>query len=62
MLIYVFISNGLTFFQAVKMHVNNRDIEFPNQLFINNEFIDASNGDTFDTVNPSDESVSMQKL
>ena len=40
------------------MHVNNTDIKFPNQLFINNEFIDASDGVTFDTINPADCSVS----
>lgn len=40
------------------MHVNNMDISFPRQLFIDNEFVDSSNGATFNTVNPSDESVS----
>ena len=39
------------------MHVNNRDIRFPNQLFINNEFVDSSDGSTFDTINPADESL-----
>ena len=39
------------------MRVNNMDLSFPNQLFINNEFMDASNGDTFTTINPNDESV-----
>jgi len=33
------------------------ELKFPNQLFVNNEFIDASNGDTFETINPADESV-----
>ena len=41
----------------VEMNVNNSDIRFPNQLFINNEFIDASDGVTFDTINPADNSV-----
>ncbi|XP_013396004.1 cytosolic 10-formyltetrahydrofolate dehydrogenase-like isoform X1 [Lingula anatina] len=44
-------------YDAVKMHVNNMDLSFPNQLFINNEFVDSSNGKTFNTVNPADESV-----
>ncbi len=34
------------------------DLRFPHQLFINNRFIDASNGATFDTINPTDETVS----
>lgn len=44
-------------FDAVKMKKNNMDISFPHQLFIDNEFIDASNGAMYDTVNPTDESV-----
>eukprot|EP00058_Branchiostoma_floridae_P001935 XP_002587423.1 hypothetical protein BRAFLDRAFT_129324 [Branchiostoma floridae] len=44
-------------YDAIEMHVNNLKLEFPNQLFINNEFVDASNGATFDTINPTDESV-----
>ncbi|KAK7476522.1 hypothetical protein BaRGS_00032270 [Batillaria attramentaria] len=44
-------------FDAVKMNKNNMDISFPHQLFIDNEFVDASNGATYDTVNPTDESV-----
>lgn len=38
------------------MHANSMELTFPNQLFINNEFIDASDGGTFVTVNPNDES------
>ena len=41
----------------VEMNVNNSDIRFPNQLLINNEFIDASDGVTCDTINPADNSV-----
>ena len=33
------------------------DLEFPHQLFINNEFVDASNGDTYKTINPNDETA-----
>ena len=36
------------------------EVRFPNQLFINNEFVDSSDGKTFDTVNPTDETVSDQ--
>ena len=42
----------------IKMNVNKRDIAFPHQLFIDNEFIDSSDGSTFQTINPTDESVS----
>ncbi len=41
------------------MHVNNMDIKFPYQLFINNEFVDSSDGKTFNTINPTDETVSV---
>uniref|UniRef100_A0A2L2Y5B9 10-formyltetrahydrofolate dehydrogenase n=2 Tax=Parasteatoda tepidariorum TaxID=114398 RepID=A0A2L2Y5B9_PARTP len=44
-------------FTAVKMHVNNMDISFPTQLFINNQFVNSSNGRTLKTVNPYDESL-----
>ena len=44
----------------VKIRANNMDLEFPNQLFINNEFIDASDGATFSTINPNDESTICQ--
>lgn len=33
------------------------DLKFPNQIFINNEFINASDGGTFTTINPADETV-----
>ena len=49
---------GLIVYFQVEMHVNNRDIRFPNQLFINNQFVDASDGGTFQSINPTDESVS----
>ncbi|KAJ8302046.1 hypothetical protein KUTeg_021033, partial [Tegillarca granosa] len=44
-------------YDAVKMHVNNMDITFPHQCFIDNEFVDSSDARVFDTINPSDESV-----
>lgn len=44
-------------YDAVELKVNNRAIKFPHQLFINNEFIDASDGATFESINPSDETV-----
>jgi formyltetrahydrofolate dehydrogenase len=39
------------------MEANDMTLKFPNQLFINNEFIDASNKATFDTINPTNEEV-----
>ena len=39
------------------MRANNRELKFPNQLFINGEFKDAVDGKTYDTINPNDESV-----
>ena len=39
------------------MKKNNMELSFPHQLFIDNEFMDASNGDTYNTINPTDESV-----
>ncbi|KAF8790670.1 cytosolic 10-formyltetrahydrofolate dehydrogenase-like isoform X1 [Argiope bruennichi] len=44
-------------FNAVTMHVNNMDIKFPTQLFINNRFVDASSGKTLKSINPTDESL-----
>ncbi|XP_050412601.1 cytosolic 10-formyltetrahydrofolate dehydrogenase isoform X2 [Patella vulgata] len=44
-------------FEPVRMRVNNMDISFPNQAFIDNEFVDSSNGQTYETINPNDESV-----
>ena len=41
----------------VQMRVNNMDLSFPHQCFIDNEFVDSSDGRTFDTINPNDESV-----
>ena len=31
-------------FDALKIHANKMDIEFPNQLFINGKFVDATGG------------------
>ncbi|KAK3610577.1 hypothetical protein CHS0354_009017 [Potamilus streckersoni] len=44
-------------FTPVTMHVNNMDVSFPNQLFINNEFVDSSDKAIFKTINPTNESV-----
>lgn len=44
-------------YAAVTMNANNMELSFPNQLFINNNFVDSESGDTFDSINPSDESL-----
>lgn len=44
-------------FDAVKMHINNMEISFPHQCFIDNEFVDSSDGNEYDSINPADESV-----
>lgn len=44
-------------YDACTLHANNRELKFPNQLFINGEFKDAIDGKTYDTINPNDESV-----
>jgi len=41
----------------VDMDVNNMTVHMPNQLFINGEFVDSSNGRTFDCINPANGSV-----
>ena len=52
-----FITPVWTIVDQVKMKKNNMELSFPHQLFIDNEFMDASNGDTYNTINPTDESV-----
>ena len=34
-------------------------LKMPTQLFINNKFVDSFDGNTYDTINPADESVSL---
>lgn len=45
---------------SIKLYANNMDVSFPNQLFINGEFIDSESGAVLDSVNPTDESVICQ--
>ncbi|XP_052781416.1 cytosolic 10-formyltetrahydrofolate dehydrogenase-like [Mya arenaria] len=44
-------------FEAVKMRKNNMDLTIPYQLFIENEFMDSSDGKMFKTINPANEEV-----
>jgi hypothetical protein len=43
-------------FQAI-IKANNLEIRCPRRCFINNEFVDASDGKTYQTINPTDESA-----
>ncbi|XP_043223831.1 cytosolic 10-formyltetrahydrofolate dehydrogenase-like isoform X1 [Amphibalanus amphitrite] len=57
----VFVSRGGSLkpeftYDAIKMHVNNMDISFPHQIFINNEFTESSTGRQITSINPADES------
>lgn len=44
-------------YDAVELEVNNMTIKFPHQLFINNQFVDSSDGVTFNSINPTTEEV-----
>lgn len=44
-------------FDSVKMFKNNMEISMPYQCFIDNEFVDASGGQKFKTINPANEEV-----
>ena len=41
----------------VIIEANNMKIKCPNQLFINGEFVNSSWGQSYDTINPANESV-----
>lgn len=36
---------------------NGMDLKMPHQLFINNQFVDSSDGVEYNSINPADESV-----
>lgn len=44
-------------YKGVVLNANNREINVPTQMFINNEFIDAENGQCLDIINPTNEEV-----
>jgi len=43
--------------ETIEMDVNKMTINMPYQLFINGEFVDSESGRTFETINPTDETV-----
>jgi len=56
----VFVSRGGSLkpeftYDAIKMHVNNMDVSFAHQVFINNEFSESSTGRQITSINPYDE-------
>jgi formyltetrahydrofolate dehydrogenase len=44
-------------YDGITRSIGSATIRFPRQLFIDNKFADASDGSTFDTINPYDETV-----
>lgn len=44
-------------YDSVKLHINNMDLEFPHQIFIDGKFVDAISGKSKPTINPYDEST-----
>ena len=44
-------------YDAVVLNVNNMEVKFPKQLFIDGQFVNAEGGRTIATINPADESV-----
>lgn len=58
----VLISRGVSLkppfsYDAVERTLKGTRVTYPHQLFINNEFVDASDGGTFETICPYDEQV-----
>jgi len=47
-------------YDPIVLNVNNMEIRFPHQMFINGKFVDAQGGRTTDIINPNDESVICQ--
>nr|CAD7400413.1 unnamed protein product [Timema cristinae] len=47
-------------YNRISLNANNMDINFPNQLFINGQFVDSEHGKVLDTINPNDESIICQ--
>ncbi len=52
----------LLFFTQATKDVNNMTVKMPYQCFIDGKFEDAENGKTYDTINPTDGSVSHMNI
>ena len=49
--------SGSVEYDPIVMSVNNKEIRFPHQMFVNGRFKDAASGKTTAIINPTDESV-----
>nr|XP_018909366.1 PREDICTED: cytosolic 10-formyltetrahydrofolate dehydrogenase isoform X1 [Bemisia tabaci] len=47
-------------YDGVDIQVNNLELRFPTQLFINGKFVNSASGQTLDCINPADESLICQ--
>lgn len=52
----------MVFYTQATKDVNNMTVKMPHQCFINGKFEDAENGKTYDTINPTDGSVSVLSI
>ncbi|KAI5700162.1 hypothetical protein M8J76_012713 [Diaphorina citri] len=50
------VSNQLNH-ESIKLNVNKMDVSFPNQLFINGEFVNSVGGSSMECINPANEST-----
>lgn len=50
-------NNNFVEYDPVVIKVNNMNIKFPKQLFINGQFVDSESGNALECINPADESV-----
>jgi len=55
----VYVVSVLLLNWQVERTLKGTRVTYPHQLFINNEFVDASDGGTFETICPYDEQVSV---
>ena len=44
-------------YDAIKLTANKLDLEFPHQLFINGQFVDATGGKVLKSINPTTEEL-----
>lgn len=49
-------------YDGVDIQVNNLELRFPTQLFINGKFVNSASGQTLDCINPADESLICQVI
>uniref|UniRef100_F1KT06 10-formyltetrahydrofolate dehydrogenase n=1 Tax=Ascaris suum TaxID=6253 RepID=F1KT06_ASCSU len=42
-------------FDSINIHINDMDISFPHQMYIDGKFVDSVSGRTYETINPTNE-------